>query len=408
MKKDLDAIMEKKNLDVVLVSGSSRQNPALYYFTGNVHMTHGVLIKKSEEEPVLFYHSMERDEAAKTGLETRNLDEYRFNELLKEVDGDRAKASALRYKKVLADLGVNSGRMAVYGKIEAGESFGIYNALQEMLPEVEVVGEVGSTTLLEAMETKDEDEVAHIRRMGQITVEIVDKAAKFLQSHKAKDGLLVKKDGKRLRIEDVKRQVNLWAIESGVENPHDCIFAIGHDAGVPHSTGNPDDFLHLGKTIVFDIFLQEPGGGYHYDFTRTWCLGHAPEEEQKLYDDVRAVFDEMMGGLEANAPFKALQAQTCELFEAQGHPTVKTDPLTQKGYVHGLGHGLGLNLHEQPFARDKEAALKPGVVVTIEPGLYYPEKEMGVRIEDTVYVHTDGTIEVLAEYPHDLVLPIED
>jgi len=408
MKKDIDAIMEKKGLDVILVSGPSGHNPSLYYFTGNVHMTHGVLIKKRGEEPVLFYHSMERDEAAKTGMETRNLDEYRYDKLLKEVNGDRVQASALRYKKVLTDLGVNSGRMAVYGLIEAGVSFSVYNALQEIMPELEIVGEVGSTLLLEAMETKGEEEVEHIRRMGQVTVEIVDKVAKFLQSHKSKDGYLVKADGKRLTISDVKRKIDLWAIESGVTNPHDCIFAIGRDAGVPHSTGNPDDFLQLGKTIIFDIFLQEPGGGFHYDFTRTWCLGHAPEEEQNLYQDVRTVFDEIMGGLEANAPFKALQERTCELFEAQGHPTVKSDPLTQEGYVHGLGHGLGLHVHEQPFSREKEAKLKAGVVVTIEPGLYYPEKEMGVRLEDTVYVHVDGKIEILAEYPYDLVLPLEE
>ncbi len=408
MKKDIDALMKKKNLDVILVSGPSGHNPSLYYFTGPVHLTHGVLIKKRGEAPVLFFHSMERDEAAKTSLETRNLDEYRFNELLKEVEGDHTKAEALRYKKVLADLGVSSGRMAVYGLIEAGESFSIYNALQEIMPELEIVGEVGSTLLLEAMETKDEEEVTHIRRMGQVTVEIVDKVAKFLQSHKSKNGFLVKADGDRLTIGEVKRNIDLWAAESGVGNPHDCIFAIGHDAGVPHSTGNLDDFLQLGKTIIFDIFLQESGGGYHYDFTRTWCLGHAPEEEQKLYHDVRAVFDEIMDGLEANAPFKALQERTCELFEAQGHPTVKTDPLTQNGYVHGLGHGLGLRVHEQPFSREEEAKLKPGVVLTIEPGLYYPEKEMGVRLEDTVYVHADGKIEILAEYPYDLVLPLEE
>ena len=88
--------------------------------------------------------------------------------------------------------------------------------------------------------------------------------------------------------------------------------------------------------------------------------------------------------------------------------TIRQDPLTQEGYVHGLGHGLGIRLHEQPFAREENATLKPGVVVTIEPGLYYPEKEMGVRLEDTVYVHPDGRIEVLADYSHDLILPIKD
>ncbi|MGD8456863.1 MAG: M24 family metallopeptidase [Anaerolineales bacterium] len=408
MKKDLDAIMEKKDLDAILVSGPVLGNPALYYFTGHVHMTNGVLIKKRGEEPVLFYHSMEREEAAKTGHETRNLDEYRILELLKEVGGDRAKAAALRYKKVLTDLDITSGRLSVFGKIEAGVSFRIYNLLQEMMPNLEIVGEVGSTTILEAMETKDEDEVAHVRKMGQITVDIVDKVAKFLQSHKTKEEVLIKADGEPLTVGDVKRQINLWAVEAGVENPHDCIFAIGHDAGVPHSSGTPEDAICLGKTIVFDIFLQEPAGGYHYDFTRTWCLGYAPEEAQKLYEDVKAVFEEIMGGLEANAPFKALQEKTCDLFEAQGHPTVKSDPLTQEGYVHSLGHGLGLNLHEQPFTANEEATLKPGVVVTIEPGLYYPEKEMGVRLEDSVYIHADGSIEVLAEYPHDLVLPIEN
>jgi Xaa-Pro aminopeptidase len=407
MKTDLDAIMKEKNLDAILVSGPVLGNPSLYYFTGNIHMTNGVLIKKRSEEPILFYHSMEREEAAKTGYETRNLDEYKILEILKEVEGDRAKAFALRYKRVLTDLGIESGRLSVFGKIEAGASLAVYNHLQEMMPDLEVVGEVGSTTILEAMETKDENEAAHIRKMGQVTVEIVDKVAKFLQSHQTKDEILIKEDGEPLTVGDVKRQINLWAIEAGVENPHDCIFAIGHDAGVPHSAGIAEDAIRLGKTIVFDIFLQEPAGGYHYDFTRTWCLGYAPEGVQKLYDDVRAVLEEMIGGLEANAPFKSLQEKTCELFEAQGHPTVKTDPLTQEGYVHSLGHGLGLNLHEQPFASMDEAVLKPGVVVTIEPGLYYPEKEMGVRIEDSVYVHADGSIEVLAEYPHDLVLPLD-
>jgi Xaa-Pro aminopeptidase len=408
MKKDLDGLMKEKNLDAFLVTGPAKQNPSMHYFTGNVHMTHGDLIKKRGKQAVLFCNPMERDEAAKTGFETRNLAEYRYNDLLKEVDGDRAKASALRYKKMLTDVGITTGRIAIYGEIEAGAAFSVFNALQEMMPEIEIVGEVSSSLLLDAMETKGNEEVERIRRMGRITVVIVGRLAEFLQSHEAKDGLLVKEDRQPLTIAEIKRKIDLWAVESGVENPHDCIFSIGHDAGVPHSSGNPDDYLHLGKTIVFDIFLQEPGGGYHFDFTRTWCLGYAPEAEQKLYDEVRAVFDEIISGLEANAPFKSLQERTCELFEAQGHPTIRQDPLTQEGYVHGLGHGLGIRLHEQPFAREENATLKPGVVVTIEPGLYYPEKEMGVRIEDTVYVHPDGRIEVLADYSHDLILSIKD
>ena len=77
--------------------------------------------------------------------------------------------------------------------------------------------------------------------------------------------------------------------------------------------------------------------------------------------------------------------------------------------MHSLGHGLGLHVHENPtFGAGATEAdrLDPGVVVTIEPGLYYPERGMGVRLEDTVYARPDGGFEVLADYSLDLVLPI--
>lgn len=408
MKQDLDAIMEERNLDALLVTGGPAGNPSMYYFTGDVHVHGADLIKARGQEPVLFYHSpMERDEAAKTGLNTRSMMEFNFQEIIKEAGGDAGKALAIRYQRILTDLGVAKGRVAVYGNGEVGRFHTIFSHLEEIMPEIELVGEVGRSALAVAMETKDLDEVARIRKMGQITVDIVGRVADYIKSHKAKDGVVVKQDGSPLTIRDIKNKINIWVVEAGVENPHDCIFAIGRDAGVPHSVGSLDDALELGKTIVFDIFLQEPRGGYHYDFTRTWCIGHAPEAEQKLYDQVREVFDDLIGGIEANAPFNALQELTNDLFEKMDHPTNRSHPGTEEGYVHGIGHGLGLNLHEEPASAKKESILKPGVVVTIEPGLYYPDKGIGVRIEDTVYIHQDGTVEVLAEYSHDLVLPVE-
>ena len=409
MKKDLDTLMEAAGLDALLVSGSASHNPAMFYFTGNVHVGYGDLIKLRGEDPVLFCNPMEREEAARSGLKTRNLAEYHYTKLLKQTGGDPAQATALRYQQMFADLGLTKGRVSIYGMQDAARSFEVFNALQKLLPEVEIVGEMKDPVLMLARETKDEEELEHTRKMGAMTVEIVGRTAKFLQSHKAKDGVLVREDGGALTIGDVKRKIDLWAIELGVENPHGVIFAIGRDAGVPHNTGNPEDVLALGKTIVFDIFLQEPGGGYHFDFTRTWCLGYAPEKEQALYDDVRQVFDKLMTEeIEANMSFVKLQERTCELFEEQGHATIRQDALIEEGYVHSIGHGLGLDVHELPFARPPEALLRPGVIVTIEPGLYYPGEEMGCRIEDTVYVHGDGRIEVLGEYPHELVLEIEE
>jgi Xaa-Pro aminopeptidase len=207
----------------------------------------------------------------------------------------------------------------------------------------------------------------------------------------------------------IKQNINLWLAEAGVENPEGTIFAIGRDAGVPHSSGNPQDILYLGQTIVFDIFPAEAGGGYFYDFTRTWCLGYAPDEAQSLYEDVLDIYQTIMDELEVNALCSQYQDRTCELFEAQGHPTIKSDPQTQEGYVHSLGHGVGLYIHEYPrFSSNfKEDRLAPGSVVTVEPGLYYPEKGMGVRLENTIWVRPDGKMEVLADYPLDLVLPVK-
>ncbi|MDO9493413.1 Xaa-Pro peptidase family protein, partial [Acetobacterium sp.] len=84
---------------------------------------------------------------------------------------------------------------------------------------------------------------------------------------------------------------------------------------------------------------------------------------------------------------------------------------TQSGYVHSVGHGIGLQVHEKPWSTmihpSPTDVLAPGSAFTIEPGLYYPEKGMGVRIEDSYTARADGKIELLAEYPYDLILPIK-
>ena len=100
----------------------------------------------------------------------------------------------------------------------------------------------------------------------------------------------------------------------------------------------------------------------------------------------------------------------CEEYEENGHPTPLHSPATVEGYVHSVGHGVGLNIHERPWSTliaADDNLLRPGMVITIEPGLYYPEKGMGVRIEDTYWIRPDGKMEVLAEYPYDLVLKMK-
>jgi Xaa-Pro aminopeptidase len=411
MKNDLDFLMQNNGLDALIVTGSAQHNPAMVYLTGIAHMT-GDLIKKRGADPVLFHGVMEREEAAKSGLPLKSLESYDMKELLKQFEGDFIKATAERYKNMLTDLGITSGKVALYGKVEVGSFFAIFQALQEAMPDISLVGELtNQSTLLQARLTKGEDEIKRIRQMGQITTAVVAEVADFLSSHRARKGVLIQADDQPLTIGDVKSRIDLWLAERGADNPEGVIFSIGRDAAIPHSSGTSTDLLRLGQTIVFDIYPCEKGGGYFYDFTRTWCLGYATDEVLKLYEDVRFVFKQMMSELKTDTHCPIYQRRTCELFEAQGHPTLQGTPRTEKGYIHSLGHGVGLNIHERPWFgmnATAEDRLVPGAVFTVEPGLYYPDQGMGVRLEDTVYVRLDGNIEPLVEYPLDLILPVKE
>ena len=409
MKTDLDLLMQSSGIDALLVTGPAQHNPAMVYFTGLAHVGHADLVKRRGHPGLLFHDSMERDEAAKSGLELCSYSNYPIMDLLKESGNDRKKALVLRYQRMLADAGITSGRIALYGQTDLGKAYTQFKQLQDVMPSLEFIGDLDEDVLMTAMSTKDAEEIERIRHMGKVTTRVVGSVADFLSSRPVKNGALVGPDGDPLTIGEVKSRINLWLAEGGAENPEGTIFAIGHDAGIPHSTGNPEDVLRLGQTIVFDIYPCEAGGGYFYDLTRTWCLGYAPDEAQALYDQVLAVYQQLMSELKVNAPYKDYQRRTCELFESQGHPTVMTNPQTEVGYVHSVGHGVGLHIHERPFsgtlAPDTDI-LAPGAVITIEPGLYYPERGLGVRLEDTIYVRPDGTFEIPAEYPLDLVLSV--
>lgn len=402
MKTDLDQLMQARNLDGLIVIGNAEHNPPMTYLTGGGHVSKAVLIKKRGQVAMLFCNQMEREEAAKSGLKIVPLTAAPIRELLNDT------AAKLLFPKA----GLTEGRVGIYGQTDVSAVLLAVSNLQKLCPGLIFVGEAPDDNIfMRAMETKDNVEVARIRRMGKITTEVVGLVAEYLTSRAVRtDEVLLMEGDTALTVGAVKSKISLWLAERGAETPEGFIFAIGRDAGVPHSTGNPDDLLRLGQTIVFDIYPAEAGGGYFYDFTRTWSLGYATPEAQKLYEEVKAVYDTVKDNLSINMPFKHYQQMVCEAFEKSGHQTPLHTPSPVEGYVHSIGHGLGLNIHERPWSgltADESNRLQPGVVMTIEPGLYYPNKGIGIRIEDTYYVHPNGTIEILAEYPYDFVLQMK-
>ena len=399
MKSDLDSLMQARNLDGLFVVGNAERNPPMTYLTGGGHVSNAVLLKKRGYDAFLFCNQMEREEAAKSGLKIFTLPVAPLRELLKE-------SASLMFIKA----GLTAGRVGVYGHADLSAVFLALDQLKKAMPRLVFVAEgMDDNIFLRAMETKDKTELARIRRMGRITTEVVALVAEYLTSREVRpDEVLLAEGDTPLTVGNIKSKISLWLAERGAETPEGFIFAVGRDAAIPHSTGNPEDLLRLGQTIVFDIYPAEAGGGYFYDFTRTWSLGYATPEAQALYDQVRAVYDKVVDNLDLNMPFREIQHLTCDEFEKAGHPTPQRGGGgLVEGYVHSIGHGLGLNIHERPWSSlsaDDSSRLQPGVVITIEPGLYYPEQGMGVRIEDSYYVHPDGKVEILAEYPYDFVL----
>jgi Xaa-Pro aminopeptidase len=285
----------------------------------------------------------------------------------------------------------------------------LLNTLNTQLENVTVFGDFETTLIDEARATKDAREAGRIEEIGRRTCSVVARTIGFLRSHQVGEETLLQEDGTPLTIGRVHKEIKRFICEEHLEDPEGFIFSIGRDAGVPHSKGHAEDVITLGRTIVFDIFPCEPGSGYFFDMTRTFCLGHAPSEIEKAYQSVKQCVEMLIDAYEVGQEARRYQQMTCEFFEERGHPTVASDSKTEEGYVHSIGHGLGLAIHEEPRFSDNPTntdVLQRGHVFTCEPGLYYPERGYGIRIEDVIWIDDNGGVHNLTDFPKELVIEI--
>jgi Xaa-Pro aminopeptidase len=409
MKRDIDHLMAARDLDAILVRGKVLGNPPLYYLLNGVHLTTATLVKKRDEMLQLIADPMDRTSAAETGYPVILTSRYDYSALLKAHKGDQLAASVAYYRRIFEDLGV-VGRVGVYGYLDQGYAYALLTALDAAMPDIEIVGEVDGDLIQTARATKDADEVARIREVGRRTVSVVRQTVAFLQSHTVGDDeVLHKASGDALTVGNVHMEITRLIAAHGLEDPEGFIFATGQDAGIPHSRGSRDVVMRLGEPIVFDIFPREVGGGYFYDLTRTFCLGYAPDSVAQLHADVVDCLTMLIAEIESGQEARRYQRMTCDFLRERGHPTIADDPKTQRGYVHGIGHGVGLDVHEAPRFFDNVnnlTKLKPGHLFAVEPGLYYPDDGLGCRVEDVLWIDEDGRVENLTEMPYDLVIPV--
>ena len=212
--------------------------------------------------------------------------------------------------------------------------------------------------------------------------------------------------GEVLSLGHLKRLVSSEINRLGMIEDHETILSQGRDAAIPHSRGDAAAVVRPSVPIVLDIFPSDRDSGYFFDLTRTFCVGPVPPDLQRIHSDVLAAFQLAADEMRAGTLASSYQALVCDFFETRGYATTRSDPTTLTGYVHSLGHGVGLEVHEKPFfglTPTNRDVIEVGDIVTIEPGLYFPDREIGVRIEDTFVVREDGRVESLSRSDRGLV-----
>ena len=211
------------------------------------------------------------------------------------------------------------------------------------------------------------------------------------------DGRVLRHDGEVLTSQRVKTEIEATLLEHGC-GLDETIVACGADAADPHNRGHGP--LRPDEPIIVDIFPRSKATGYHGDLTRTFLKGEPDDTVAAWFDLTHEALDAALDAVEPGVTGAAVHDAVCDVYEESGLPTLRSDPKSETGFIHSTGHGVGLDVHELPRVAPDGGELRPGHVITIEPGLYDPSVG-GVRIEDLLVV-TDGGFENLTDHPIEL------
>ena len=218
-----------------------------------------------------------------------------------------------------------------------------------------------------------------------------------------RDGAPALAAGLDLTCERVREVMQRVCAERDAELPDTVIVAQGAQSASGHDEGSGP--IEHGAIVLIDIWPRDKTSRCWADMTRTFVAGGAaaPAELQEYWELTRASLESATAAIRPGAVCRELHGLSCEPFEAAGKPTVRTKEqgtVLAEGFYHGLGHGVGLEVHERPNLGRSDERLLAGDVVTIEPGCYRPGFG-GCRLEDLVLVTEDGC-EVLTDFPYEL------
>ena len=246
---------------------------------------------------------------------------------------------------------------------------------------------------------KNDAELAGIRRAQRAAEAAMDAARELMRSAGRQNGSVLL-DGEPLTCERIKLAVEQAFTANGAF-ADEFIVSHGPQTAVGHDMGSgpiaPDE------PVCLDLFPRDRESGCFADMTRVFVVGTPSDELREWHTLCKEALDRSVAAVKPGVSGSALHKISCDIFEEHGYPTLRSkEPgeVLRDGFYHSLGHGVGLEVHEEPSLGRAPGELVAGDVIAVEPGLYR-HGYGGCRLEDIVLVTESGP-EVLTDYPYDL------
>jgi Xaa-Pro aminopeptidase len=330
----------------------------------------------------------ERLTAAAPDIEAMPPERFGIDQMLR--DGVPRTEAALRtYVNALREIGVSDAVVPARFPVELADYF----------RENGVALQVERDFFEDRRRSKNPTEVAGLRRAQRGAEAALDCARETLREAHADGGMLVL-EGEPLTCERIKAEMQAVFVRNDVL-ADEFIVAHGAQGAVGHEMGSGP--IAAGEPVVFDLWPRDRETAVYTDMTRTYVVGDVPDEIREYHRLCKQVLELTTDATKPGVNGRDLMQMACDVFAEHGYPTQLTkEPgeVIDSGFFHGLGHGVGLEVHERPWLSVVGDDLVPGDVITLEPGLYRAGYG-GVRLEDILLVTAEGA-EVITQYPYDL------
>ncbi|MFD2159894.1 M24 family metallopeptidase [Rubritalea tangerina] len=246
--------------------------------------------------------------------------------------------------------------------------------------------EIAKAPLFPQRAIKSPQEIEQCRTGAAISEAGFARVKQILQqsSISADDSLIY--EGQTLTCEFLRKEIRVACTMAG-GGQNSPIAASGPQAADCHCIGFGPVKAH--EMIVVDIFPRDDASYMYGDLSRTFVKGTPSDKMRDIYDTVYQAHQAALACFGPGKPLGAVDKAARAVLEQRGYPTRLREDGLWEGCYCGIGHGVGLEVHEFPFIRETDETMEVGQVITIEPGLYIPEVG-GCRIEDTIVITKEG------------------